>query len=100
MSARQVVWTARAQRSYAQIVRYIYERNPATAIEVGRRLREAANALGIHPTGRKGKVAGTHVKSVANLPYIVVYRLNGRQDRVEILDLVHTRRDAIPGVTA
>lgn len=96
----EVIWSPQSKRSQAQIYRYIARNNPLAAFEVGRRILDAGNGLGVYPTGRKGRAKGTYVKSLPGLPYILVYRIDRRQDRIHILDIVHTRRDWLPGLTA
>jgi plasmid stabilization system protein ParE len=95
----EVIWSPQSKRSQAKIYRYIARDNPVAAFDVGRRILDAGNGLGIYPTGRKGRVKGTYVKSLPNLPYILVYRIDRRRDRIQILDIVHTRRDRLPGLT-
>jgi plasmid stabilization system protein ParE len=60
---------------------------------------ETGNHLGVYPTGRKGRVPGTYIKSVTDLPYILVFRNDYSTEKITILDIVHTKRDWIPGLT-
>jgi toxin ParE1/3/4 len=86
-------------RTLDRTIRYIEARNPQAAREVGRRLLDTGNGLAKHPTGRRGRVAGTYVKSVTELSYLIVYRIDHKRDRVDILDILHARRDGVPGLT-
>lgn len=96
----QVVWSPRSMRTHDRIIRYIEARNPDAARKVGRRILDAGDALGEHPTGRPGRAAGTYVKSVTEVSYLIVYRIDRGRDRIDILDIVHTRQDGIAGLTS
>jgi toxin ParE1/3/4 len=87
-------------RTHDRIIRYIEARNPDAARKVGRRILDAGNALGKHPTGWRGRAAGTYVKSVTDVAYLIVYRIDRRRDRIDILDIVHARQDGMPGLTS
>ena len=58
-------------------------------------IREAGKKLGVHSTGRKGRVDGTFEKSVAGLPYIAAYAIETAAggERIVILHVIHTSRD-------
>ena len=45
-------------------------------------------------SGRVGQVPGTREMIVADLPYIVLYRVSG--DVVEILRVLHTSQEDVP----
>jgi toxin ParE1/3/4 len=56
-----------------------------------RRLQQATERLALYPDrGRPGRVAGTRELIVAELPFILAYRV--RRRRVEILRVLHTSR--------
>ncbi|WP_366144008.1 type II toxin-antitoxin system RelE/ParE family toxin [Devosia sp.] len=95
----RVVLSARASKAHAQIYRYISEQDPAAALRVGRRIVEATAALGRHLTGRPGRYRRSYEKSLPDIHYILVYRLERRsgEDIVLIVDIVHSRRDWPPG---
>ena len=79
-----------------EISSYISERNPVAADRVSRRFLETIGALARLPTGRPGRVAGTHEKVVAGLPYIVAYELGTDLDGSEavyLLRIIHAARD-------
>lgn len=86
---RTLVWTSRAIRRVGQIGDYIVKDSPAGANKVLNRLRAVAENLRTHPAiGRTGRIAGTHELVLADLPYILVYRVT--ETRVEILTVMHT----------
>ena len=91
----EVAWSPRAQRAHRRLYRYLLETEPAAAVTVGRRLFDAGMALGDHPTGRPGRHPRTYEKSLPDINYILLYRIQtrGRDDVVLILDIVHGRRN-------
>jgi len=85
-------WTRLAERDLDQIGNYIGQDNPAAAARVVLELIDQAQTLlPEHPAiGRPGRVLGTRELVIGNLPYIVAYRVRGRD--VEILRVLHTAR--------
>jgi len=62
---------ARARAQLIAIQEYISERNPAAAVGVGERIREAAELIRFFPhAARAGRSAGTREWVVRGLPYI------------------------------
>ena len=90
---RQVVWADTARDNYLKILRHIAEDDPDAAERVAVRIEAVGNALAAFATGHPGRVAGTYEKSVARLPYIMVYALAQDDQRVTILHIIHTARD-------
>lgn len=95
---RSVSWSRRALDDIKQQVEFIARDNPAAARRIEVKLRETGEALGLIPTGRPGRAAGTYEKSVARLPYVIVYALSerGAEGSVVILRVIHTARDWPP----
>ena len=86
---RRLRWTRRALRRLEAIGDYIAKDSPAAADRVTERLRTPANILIAHPAiGRVGRIAGTRELVVADLPYIIAYRVT--ETSVEILSVIHT----------
>ena len=83
--------TRRAHRHLETIAEYIAEHSPAAARQVGERLREIIDLLGVFPyIGRPGVLTGTREMVVPGLPYIVVYRVVADDGAtVEILGVYH-----------
>jgi len=85
-------WLRSGSVSLRRHVRFIAAENPTAAAQVRRRIRSAVLRLLDFPeSGRIGQVPGTRELVVTNLPYIVVYRVNG--DTVEILRVMHMSMD-------
>lgn len=88
MSRRIVRWTKRALRRPDEIGERIAKDNPTAATKVVARIVSAADALAEHPAmGRKGRLTGTREMLLADIPYIIPYRVT-RHD-VEILTVMH-----------
>jgi toxin ParE1/3/4 len=87
----RVKWLRRALQNLDHEAGYIAQDNPKAAAEFVLHLRDSALMLGEQPNpGRPGRIPGTRELVVANLPYILPYRV--RNDAVEILRVFHTAR--------
>lgn len=87
----RVKWLRRALQILDHEAGYIAQDNPKAAAEFVLHLRDSALMLGEQPNlGRPGRIPGTRELVVANLPYILPYRV--RNDAVEILRVFHTAR--------
>ena len=85
------VWTRLAVADLLQVYDHIAADDPDAAVEVMRRIREAAAILASHPgLGRSGRVDGTRELVVAGTPYILPYR--EKAGRVEVLGVIHGAR--------
>lgn len=76
------------------IFEFIATDDPRSAESVARRLVVAADQLAVLPTGRPGRIAGTHEKLVRSLPYFIIYAMSGNE--VDVLELIHTARQYPP----
>ena len=86
---RQLAWTNRAIKRVGRIGDYIARDSPASADKAVKRLRSIAEHLRTHPAiGRAGRIAGTRELVLADMPYIIVYRVS--ETHVEILTVMHT----------
>jgi plasmid stabilization system protein ParE len=95
---RAVIWSPAAARDFLELVAFIAEDSPETAKRVGGSITGAVNNLGIHSTGRPGRVFGTYEKSVAGLPYVIAYEIQKVEEgRVVIHRIIHTARDRPKG---
>lgn len=90
---KRVQWSDSALEDIKAQVVFIAQDNPVAARRVSQRLRETGNALAQFATGHPGRVNGTYEKSVARLPYIIVYTLSDNDTVVTILQVIHTSRD-------
>ncbi|MEQ1589484.1 MAG: type II toxin-antitoxin system RelE/ParE family toxin [Gallionella sp.] len=87
----RVRWLRKALLNLDQAANYIAQDNPKAAAEFVIHLRDSALMLGEQPNlGRVGRISGTRELVIANLPYILPYRV--RNDTVEILRVLHTAR--------
>lgn len=93
MKRRRVTWSRQALADLTDQLTYIAPVNPDAARRVARSVRAAGDGLAEFATGHPGRVVGTHEKSVARLPYILVYTLDTASDTVLILRVIHTARN-------
>ncbi len=86
-----IIWSRRAIRAVESIADYIAQDDPQAAYNVTETIRRSVLLLADFPQiGRTGRIAGTRELVIAGLPYFVPYRT--RDNRVEILDVIHTSR--------
>jgi plasmid stabilization system protein ParE len=86
------VWLKSAVESLRSLHAWIATENPIAARQVAQAIRTATFRLGDFPSsGRIGMVPGTREIVLANLPYLIVYRIHDQ--RVEILRVFHTSRN-------
>jgi toxin ParE1/3/4 len=87
----QVKWTAPAAKALESIQDYIAKDNPRAAFEVAQKIRYVTEQLSDHPKlGRAGRVQGTYELVIPGIPYIVPYRVKGKE--VQILSVYHASR--------
>jgi plasmid stabilization system protein ParE len=83
-------WTIPAQRDLQAQLEFIERENPDVVTRVAAQIKKATESLDSFPRiGRDGMVPGTLELVIPRLPFVCVYRL--RDDRVEILRLLHDR---------
>jgi addiction module RelE/StbE family toxin len=88
MSHRTIRWTKRAVRRLDQIGAHITKDNPAAAARVLARIVSAVDSLEKHPAiGRPGRLTGTRELVLADIPYIIPYRVTSND--IEILSVMH-----------
>jgi toxin ParE1/3/4 len=92
---RPVRWSRAALDGLKAAMSYIARDNPEAARKVAAAIREAGLKLGVHSTGRKGRVEGTLEKSVAGLPYVIAYAIEAEAggECIVILHIIHTSRE-------
>jgi len=84
-------WTRPALRDLEEIHAHIADRAPAAALRAARLLRAQAEGLAAHPLmGRVGRIDGTRELVVADLPFIIAYRVT--ETTVDVLAIRHGRR--------
>jgi addiction module RelE/StbE family toxin len=90
MSGKRIRWTLRALRRLDEIGAYIQRENPDAAARVVARIVSAVDVLADYPaTGRVGRIKGTREVVLADIPYIVPYRVG--QD-IEVLTVLHAHQ--------
>jgi toxin ParE1/3/4 len=97
---RDVVWSARARRDYAALLRYLAEHRPHLARGTADRIEAAAAGLGEFATGRRGRVPDTFERLLTPLPYILAYAIADRPaggELIVVLHITHAARDWRPG---
>lgn len=94
---RRVVWSKRASADYQRAISYIAEDSAFAAAKVARRIDDATVALGRYPSGRPGRLTGWYEKSLTDINYIVAYSLDDPPGVLNILRIVHTSREWLPG---
>ncbi|OEC94360.1 MULTISPECIES: type II toxin-antitoxin system RelE/ParE family toxin [Rhizobium] len=90
MSRKRIRWTLRALRRLDQIGEYIQKDDPDAAARVVARIVSAVDMLAEFPaTGRAGRIKGTREVVLADIPYIIPYRVG--QD-IEIPTVMHAHQ--------
>jgi toxin ParE1/3/4 len=85
-----ILWRADAKADLAEIVAYIAERNPQSALDLYLDIERSVSQLPHHPyLYRLGRVSGTR-ELVAHPNYIVVYRVSATS--IEIVSILHSRQ--------
>lgn len=89
MSRKTIRWTERAVRRLGEIGGYIEKDNPAAAARVISRIVSGVDALAEQPAmGRTGRINGTRELVLADISYIVPYRVVSGS--IEIITVMHT----------
>jgi toxin ParE1/3/4 len=87
----RIRWFAAAIQDLISLRQYIAAERPEAAADVAARILNFVENLSIHPElGRTGRVEGTRELVIAELPFIIPYRV--RNKTVEILRVLHTSR--------
>lgn len=90
MTAKRIRWTLRALRRLDEIGAYIEQDNPDAAARVIARIVTAVDMLAELPaTGRAGRIKGTREVVLADIPYIIPYRV-GRD--IEVITVMHAHQ--------
>ena len=88
MAPRSIRWTRRAVRRLDQIGAHISKDSPSSAARVIARIVSAVDLLAKQPAmGRVGRIAQTRELILADIPYIVAYRVTATH--VEVLTVMH-----------
>lgn len=87
----RVRWLTRAAKALIAAHDYIAQDNPAAAKAFFRYVIASAEQLVQYPlTGRTGRVHGTRELVLVKYPYIIPYRVRGKE--IQILHVLHSSR--------
>jgi toxin ParE1/3/4 len=88
----RVRYAAAARRDLSEVVDYIAAANPRAADATERAILAVAKRLGDFPSfGPVGRWPGTREAVVPNLPYVLIYEVDGQA--VTIVAVLHGARD-------
>ena len=86
-----IAWLPKAIANRDELIDYIAQANPKAAIEQDSRIEVQANHLVAHPEiGHAGRKKGTRELVIARTNFVVIYRVNHKTKRVEIIRVLHT----------
>ncbi|CAN7305825.1 type II toxin-antitoxin system RelE/ParE family toxin [Rhizobium sp. LjRoot30] len=90
MSGKRIRWTLRALRRLDQIGEFIAKDDPEAAARAVARIVSVVDMLIDFPaSGRPGRIKGTREIVLADIPYIIPYRV-GRD--IEIITVMHAHQ--------
>ncbi len=88
-----VTITRLAKLDIDELIVYLGQDNPKAAVDVASKILDRIRWLRDHPAiGRPGRRPGTRELVIEGTRYIVAYRVNNAQSRVEVLRVLHTSR--------
>jgi len=88
----RIRWTLPAAEDLESIRRYLELNHPQYAESTGRTIYRRVKALKTHPhRGRPGHKMGTRELTLAPLPFVVVYTVDG--DALQIVHIYHGAQD-------
>ena len=91
---REIDWSVAARRDFRDQIEWLSDRNTAAADHIADAIEGSIVLLRQMPRmGRVGRVAGTRELVVPTTPY----RLEGEQDQVVVVRILHTSRKWPPG---
>lgn len=90
----RIIFSQPAADDLNDIVAYLVLRNKVAARKFFLAIKKSIRQLGRFPhLGHKGRISGTYELSIARLPYIAVYEVNGKA--ITVLAVFHTARDLV-----
>ncbi|ANL36726.1 toxin-antitoxin system toxin RelE/ParE family protein (plasmid) [Rhizobium phaseoli] len=85
-----VKWLHQALLDREGQIRHIFSQNPQAAIAMDDVIRHQAKMLADHPeAGRSGRLQGTKELVIPRTAFLLIYRIDRKAQRVEILRLLH-----------
>ena len=89
----EVKWLRKALNSLDQEAEYIAGEDPKAARDLVRKIDSLVSLLADNPAlGHPGRLPGTRELVVLGTRYIIPYRVNSREQRIEILRVFHMAR--------
>ncbi len=86
----KLVWLPSAIANLDGQLDYIAQDSPKAAIEQGDRIEHQVFQLIDHPEmGRSGRKKGTRELVISRTPFVVVYRVKLRAERIELMRVLH-----------
>jgi toxin ParE1/3/4 len=87
----KIIWTKLALSDLEAAYGYIFDDNPTAAESVIGKVEKILESLKLHPEmGRSGRMAGTRELMVPSSPFIIPYRIKGKE--IQILAFMHSSR--------
>lgn len=85
----RIKWLRTARKNLDAATSYIAGEDPEAAQKAYAHIKKSVEALGDHPEmGRPGRIFGTKELVISGYPFIVPYRIRGKE--VHILRVFHT----------
>ncbi|MEM7224270.1 MAG: type II toxin-antitoxin system RelE/ParE family toxin [Pseudomonadota bacterium] len=89
----RIAWTSSSKADLHDILTYLADLNPIAAVALIERIESRVELLARFPhAGRPGRVVGTRELPIVGTAYIAAYRLNRKEDRIEVLAVRHGAR--------
>lgn len=86
----KLIWLPKALETFEAQIDYIAKDSVKAAIEQGNLIENQIHQLLDHPEiGRTGRTKGTRELVVNGIPFIVVYRVKPRLERIELIRVLH-----------
>jgi len=90
----KVVWMPAAQRARAAAIAHIKRDDPGAALNQLDEIERQTDRLAEHPDlGRPAPQAGARRLGIARTPFMIVYRIRPRVQRIEIFRFIHTSQN-------
>ena len=86
----RIVWLPKAIANRDAQLDHVAQANMRAAIEQGDRIEHQVSQLLEHPEmGRPGRTKNTRELVIGRTPFIIVYRVRPKAERIELLRLLH-----------
>jgi toxin ParE1/3/4 len=89
----RIRWSHSARRDYRDVVEWLNDRNPAAASRIADAIENRLAMLAMMPRmGRVGRLEDTRELVIPRTPYLIIYQLEGADDQITVLRLLHGAR--------